>query len=269
MIFLLLYIFLKNLSAKSIQVINLIPANLNSKISTNHLIPYTKGLEYQMKLVNHYIANQDSIDVKSAATGSILLLQHNPVYTLGSSTKDDSGPFYSVLPDGTKLEYEVQNVERGGQATFHGPGQIMLYAIIDLNFYEKDINVFLRNLEEVVIQTLREYDITGYSIPGLTGVWANDKKLAAIGIKVKRWVTIHGVCLNVNPDMRYFDNIVPCGIKDKQPGSIIEICKLRDLNEYEVSSKLINSFTKVFDSPINSFLEAENAKSYLESLNCH
>ena len=115
---------------------------------------------------------------------------------------------------------KVIKTNRGGKITYHGPGQIMGYPIIDLDNFFTDINLYLRKLEEVIINTLKSYDLNGFTIKGETGVWVKNKKsnffkICAIGVKASRWVTMHGFALNVNTDLNYFKNIIPCGIKDK------------------------------------------------------
>jgi len=120
------------------------------------------------------------------------------------------------------MRFETFKVDRAGQATYHGPGQLVLYPILDLHYFNRDINWFLRELEGVVIDTLDYFDIKGTRMKedGLTGVWVEGEKISALGIKLRRWVTMHGISLNVCPDMRYFDNIIPCGISDRGVASM-------------------------------------------------
>ena len=163
------------------------------------------------------------------------------------------------------LEYETFVIERGGQATYHGPGQLVLYPIIDLTFFEKDINAYLRGLEQVVINTAAEFGVQAHRVEGLTGVWVGDEKISAIGklvtssnseivnlkkfnfsgIKLRRWVAMHGLSLNVSPDLRYFDNIVPCGIKNKSIGSLSSMNPKATINS--VSNVLLREFADVFN----------------------
>ena len=137
--------------------------------------------EWQNALVDHYMEKQSSI-TNDKTIGTLLVLEHSPVYTLGSSTGPNSGPFdrNNNLPQ-SKLWYDIVEVERGGQATYHGPGQLVLYPIIDLSFFEKDINSYLRGLEQVVINTAAEFEVFADRVDGLTGVWVGDKKISAIG----------------------------------------------------------------------------------------
>lgn len=182
-------------------------------------LPYDQVWKFQQHLVDQQIQCQESEHLSCA--GSLVLLQHKPVYTLGTGTEAGSGPFSQICADGTVLEYETFNVERAGQATFHGPGQIVMYPILDLGYFEKDINIYLRGLEQIVVDTCQDLGISAGRVQGQTGVWVGSNfKIAAIGIKIRRWVTMHGISVNVNPDMRYFSNIVPCGISDREVGTI-------------------------------------------------
>ena len=163
---------------------------------------------------------------------------------MGTATTSGSGPFSKTSPNGEVLEYEVFNVDRAGQATYHGPGQLIAYPILDLNYFSKDIHLYLRNLESTIIDTLAEFGIQGARIDGLTGVWVGDHKVAAIGVKLRRWVTLHGLSLNVAPDMTYFRNIVPCGISDRHVGSVTQFHS--DASMETVSAALMRSFSKNF-----------------------
>lgn len=197
---------------------------------SNHITPYNTGLQWQRRLLQEQIDKQDD-GSESGMCGSVLLVQHSHVYTLGSATDPStSGPFSIPNNDSTDepLPFDIVNVDRGGQATYHGPGQLVVYPILDLHHFGKDIHQYLRRLEQTVMELLREYGIDSYLIPGLTGVWVRDSvsskecKVAAVGVKISRWVTMHGTSINVHPDMRYFANIIPCGIKDKDVGSIAQ-----------------------------------------------
>jgi lipoyl(octanoyl) transferase len=143
----------------------------------------------------------------------LLLLQHPPVYTLGQG----SDPAFIKFAPGTA---ELHRIERGGEVTYHAPGQIVGYPILNLQRHNPDLHWYLRELEELLINTLAHFGLKGDRIPGLTGVWVNDRKVAAIGIKVSRWITMHGFALNVCPDLRGFDAIVPCGLEGKAVGSM-------------------------------------------------
>jgi lipoyl(octanoyl) transferase len=172
------------------------------------LVSYKTAWEWQKDLVRARKDNPELDDI-------LMLLEHPPVYTLGQASDANFLKF-----DLTQSEWELYRIERGGEVTYHCPGQLVGYPILNLNFYQRDLHWYLRQLEEVVIRVLAVYGLEGVRIPGLTGVWVNGCKLAAIGIKVSRWITMHGFALNVCPDLSGFDRIVPCGIPDKPVGSL-------------------------------------------------
>jgi len=148
------------------------------------------------------------------APDQLLMLEHDPVYTIGRT------PDQSSLLDATKLPHPLFTINRGGQATYHGPGQLIGYPIVDLRRCGQDLHHYLRWIEELLVKTLRIFDIAGRTRPGLTGVWVEDRKIASIGVGVRHWITMHGFALNVCGDLRPFDQIVPCGIKDVTMTSI-------------------------------------------------
>ena len=162
--------------------------------ATDHLIRYADALNIQQNLVDYHVSLQDirKSPFEENIVGSMIMLQHKPVYTLGTGTVIGSGPFSSISKDGSVLDYEMFQVERAGQATYHGPGQLVIYPILDLNYFYKDINWYLRALEDIAIKTINMYDIKSErnKLPGYTGVWVGDSKLAAIGIKIRRWYKI-------------------------------------------------------------------------------
>ena len=162
--------------------------------ATDHLIRYADALNIQQNLVDYHVSLQDirKSPYEENIVGSMIMLQHKPVYTLGTGTVIGSGPFSSISKDGSVLDYEMFQVERAGQATYHGPGQLVIYPILDLNYFYKDINWYLRALEDIAIKTINMYDIKSErnKLPGYTGVWVGDSKLAAIGIKIRRWYKI-------------------------------------------------------------------------------
>ena len=167
--------------------------------------PYGEVLELQRNLCRRRIAGEITDDL-------LLLVEHDPVVTIGRGTGPGSLP---LAPDQLKRRgIEVFEVERGGDVTFHGPGQLVGYPIIDLRRHRKDLHWYLRRLEAGLIGALDSLGIIAGPNPGLTGVWTRGRKIASIGIHVKQWVTFHGFALNVNTDLSYFDLIVPCGIKD-------------------------------------------------------
>jgi lipoate-protein ligase B len=140
----------------------------------------------------------------------LLLVEHEPVVTLGRGTKETSLPMPPEVIRGRGVE--VFEVERGGDVTFHGPGQLVGYPILDLAHHRQDLHWYLRAVEEALIDALGSLDIRAERRPGLTGVWTRGRKIASIGIHVKQWVTFHGFALNVSTDLKFFDLIVPCGI---------------------------------------------------------
>ena len=148
--------------------------------------------------------HQDVLSGKENDT--LILVEHEPVYTLGKNANKEH------LLDKSNSRVKVYNVERGGDITFHGPGQLVGYPILNLNNFKKNISWFMRTLENIIIESLNTYNIDAYQKKGLTGVWVNDEKIGAQGVKISRWVTMHGFSLNINTDLSFFDMIVPCGI---------------------------------------------------------
>ncbi|MBW4525954.1 MAG: lipoyl(octanoyl) transferase LipB [Phormidium tanganyikae FI6-MK23] len=200
---------------------------------TQGLMPYKTAWEWQRSLVDARKQNSDLDDV-------LILLEHFPVYTLGQGS--DLG-FLKFDPN--QSNHELHCIERGGEVTYHCPGQIVGYPILNLNHYQKDLHWYLRQLEEVIIRVLAVYGLVGTRIPGLTGVWVNDRKFAAIGIKVSRWITMHGFALNVCPDLSGFDRIVPCGIADKAVGSLEQF--VLGITVDEVKREIAIAFSDVFE----------------------
>jgi lipoyl(octanoyl) transferase len=166
---------------------------------------YGEVLELQRELCRQRVAGEASDDL-------LLLVEHDPVVTLGRGTRVESLP----LPP-AELERrgtEVFEVERGGDVTFHGPGQLVGYPILDLQRHREDLHWYLRQLEGGLIEALDEVGVPAERRSGLTGVWTAGRKIASIGVHVKRWVTLHGFALNVTTDLRWFELMVPCGIRD-------------------------------------------------------
>jgi len=183
-----------------------------------------------------------------------LLCEHNPVYTLGKS-----GKVSNVLLSESELQarhIQFFNSNRGGDITFHGLQQIVGYPILDLEKYYTDIGRYLRNLEEMIILTIADYGIKGERSAGETGVWIDagikgkERKIAAIGVRCSRWVTMHGFALNVNTDLDFFNHIIPCGIQDKQVTSIQKELG-REVDYEEVKEKIKRNFELVFESELS------------------
>ena len=170
---------------------------------------------------------------------TVILVEHEPVYTLGKNANENH------LLQSRDRSVDVYNVERGGDITFHGPGQLVGYPIIDLSDYKKSVDWYMRMLEQLTIDVLLEFGIIATRIQGLTGVWAGQEKIAAQGVRISRWVTMHGFALNVNPDLSYYDGIIPCGIFDHGITSMEELLgKKQDMKE--VKSVVIEKFNKLF-----------------------
>ena len=181
-----------------------------------------------------------------------LYVTHPHVYTLGKS-----GDFENLLLSEKQLEAKgasFYRINRGGDITYHGPGQIVGYPILDLENFFTDIHKYLRFLEEAIILTLAEYGLNGTRSEGETGVWFDvgtpfARKICAMGVRASRWVTMHGFALNVNADLGYFDNIIPCGIKGKAVTSMhAELGK--EINEQEVKEKILKHFQNLFEAQI-------------------
>ncbi len=174
----------------------------------------------------------------------LLLVEHDHVYTFGKRASEAH-----LLVHKQQLAQEnidIFNIDRGGDVTYHGPGQLVGYPIIDLQNYRQDVHWYLRTLEEVLINTINCYGIRGQRVEGLTGVWVKDKKIAAIGVKISRWVTIHGFALNVNTDLSKFFNIIPCGIRNKGVTSLEHLLN-KKLSLQEVACTVVKEFCRVFE----------------------
>jgi lipoyl(octanoyl) transferase len=196
------------------------------------ITPYSLAWAQQRSLVAARIADPDLPDV-------LLLLEHPPVYTLGTGSDIK---FIKFNLD--KTDKEVYRIERGGEVTHHCPGQLVGYPILNLRYYQQDLHWYLRQLEEVILQTIAIYGLSGERIGGLTGVWVEGYKIAAIGIKVSRWITYHGFAINVCPDLSGFAEIIPCGIANKPVGSLQQF--LPNISLMQVQQDLSRVFTSVF-----------------------
>ena len=180
-----------------------------------------------------------------------LFVEHPHVYTLGKS-----GDISNLLLDEKQLEEKgatFYKINRGGDITYHGPGQIVGYPILDLDNFFTDIHKYLRFLEEVIILTLKEYGLDATRSEGETGVWLDvgtpfARKICAMGVRASRWVTMHGFALNVNANLGYFDNIIPCGIKGKAVTSLNVELGVKEVNEAEVKGRLLKHFATLFEA---------------------
>lgn len=175
---------------------------------------------------------------------TLLFVEHPHVYTLGKSGAEEN--MLRSMIDLQELSAEFVKIDRGGDITYHGPGQIVGYPILDLDRYFTDIHIYLRFLEEVLIYVCADYGLKAGRIDGLTGVWINEKKIAALGIRSSRWVTMHGFGFNINTDLTYFSHIVPCGITDKAVTSL-QTELGQEIDQNEVKKRIVIHFEKVFD----------------------
>ena len=201
------------------------------------LVPYTIALELQRDLARRRIAGEIDDDI-------LLLLEHPPVVTLGRTAKEAH-----IVSSPERLRargVEVHEVERGGDVTFHGPGQLVGYPIFDLKHHRQDLHWYLRQVEEALIVALRELGIDAERHPGYTGVWTKGRKIASIGVHARDWVTWHGFALNVTTDLSYFDLIVPCGIPLVQMTSVAREIG-RGVPMDQLGSVVIRAFGDVFN----------------------
>lgn len=200
------------------------------------IVSYDEGLGLQELAVERLRSGE--------APEQLLLLEHPHVFTLGRGADANN-----ILADQDQLQtnsVEVHETGRGGDVTYHGPGQLVGYPIINLKPDRCDVHRYVRDLEEVLIRTIADYGIEGGRIEGLTGVWVGNEKIAAIGVRIARWITSHGFALNVNTDLKFFQMIVPCGITDKGVTSISRLVG-RDVDLSEVAVIAARHFGEVFN----------------------
>jgi lipoyl(octanoyl) transferase len=203
---------------------------------------YEAGLELQAALVE---------DRRAGRIGdTLLLVEHPPVITRGVKTRN--GPSHIVASDAelARAGVTVHDTGRGGDVTYHGPGQLVGYPIFDLRPDRCDVHRYVRDLEEVLIRAVARFGVTGTRVPGLTGVWVGpagrEEKVAAIGVRISRWITSHGFALNVAPDLRHFRLIVPCGIADRGVTSLARVLG-RDVPPADVEAAVVDAMAEVFD----------------------
>ncbi|WP_304344027.1 lipoyl(octanoyl) transferase LipB [Chryseobacterium koreense] len=235
-----------------------IPQNKTLHFTDLGLMDYLPAFEHQQKLMDSIIdlktKNRNRSEEEYEETPNyFLFVEHPHVYTLGKSGHEEN-----MLANSEKLkeiEATFVRTNRGGDITYHGFGQIVGYPILDLDNFQSDIFLYMRNLEEVIIRTLAEYGLKGERSEGETGVWLDvgkpyARKICAMGVKTSKWVTMHGFALNVNTDLRYFEYIIPCGIKDKSVASIARELerKFTDEEVQEVKSKIKKHFAEVFQA---------------------
>ena len=204
------------------------------------LVPYADGLELQRALVEDRKADR--------IPDTLLLLQHPHVVTIG--VKKDGRAHILATPDQLASRgVEVFETGRGGDVTYHGPGQIVGYPIIDLNPDRRDVHRYVRDLEEVMIGVCADYGVTAHRIKGFSGAWIDDSKIGAIGVRISRWITSHGFAFNVTTDVEFFDLIVPCGIADRGVTSLARaIGRAPDMPEIE--DCFVDHFARVFEREV-------------------
>jgi len=218
---------------------------------------YKETWDYQEKLFQEIleIKSQNRKDEKNQqeTPNYFLFVEHPHVYTLGKS-----GHIENMLLNEEQLKAKnatFYKINRGGDITYHGPGQVVGYPILDLDNFFTDIHKYLRFLEEVIIKTLADYGLKGTRSEGETGVWLDvgtpfARKICAMGVRASRWVTMHGFALNVNSDLGYFDNIIPCGIRGKAVASLNVELGVEKVDEAEVKQKILRYFQELFEAKI-------------------
>ena len=199
------------------------------------MVTYQDGLDLQGERIAQHKAQE--------IPDTLILLEHPHVFTLGRNARREN---LLVSPDWLqKAGVQLFETDRGGDITYHGPGQLVGYPIFDLTRHRRDIAWYMRSVEEALIRLAADYGIKAARIPGVTGVWLGNEKLAALGVHVSRWITSHGFALNVNTDLRYFRWIVPCGIPDKGVTSLRRLL-CRKVSMQEVRERVIEHFSAVF-----------------------
>lgn len=237
-------------------------SHINKEIQFEHLglIDYQQAWDYQGKYFDEILElksqNRKAEAGTQVATPNYLLFCSHPhVYTLGKSGHEENLLIGEELLKAKGATF--YKINRGGDITYHGPGQLVGYPILDLDNFFTDIHKYLRYLEEAVILTLQEYGIEAGRIPGLTGVWLdhveqqNPRKICALGVKCSRWVTMHGFAFNINTDLDYFNNIVPCGITDKKVTSLKKELGY-ELEMAEVEAKMLKHLGNLFEATITT-----------------
>lgn len=211
------------------------------------IVDYKEAWDYQVEIFNKILSvkaeNRTLPETAQRSTDNfVIFCEHPHVFTLGKS--GDETNLLIPKEDLDSIQATYYHINRGGDITYHGPGQIVGYPVIDLENFFTDIHRYMRVMEEAVIQTLAEYNIVSGRIPGLTGVWIDPtesqyaRKICALGVKTSRWVTMHGFAFNINTDLRYFDYIIPCGIKEKSVTSMEkELGKRLDMKEVQAVLK--------------------------------
>ena len=229
----------------------------NNRIVVKDLgvLSYEDSWEHQKTIFENIISQKiknRTLKKKNKTDNYLLIVEHKPIFTIGKS-----GDTSNLLLNKKQLKsknIEFKKINRGGDITFHGSGQVVGYPILDLDNFFTDIGQYLRTLEEVIISAIGFFGLKGYRIDGETGVWVkdklnSDKKICAFGIKASRWVTMHGFALNVNTDLKYFDYIVPCGISDKGVTSLEETLN-KKITTKMVKQKIYENFARLFNAEL-------------------
>ena len=209
------------------------------KLCRLELIDYAEAYDIQKRLWSQKVAGQDA-DV-------LLLLEHPPTFTIGKSGKLENLLLAREGLDGEGISLFF--TDRGGDITYHGPGQLVAYPVIDLRNRGKDIHRYIHDLEEVVIRTLADFSIAARRDEKNVGVWVGNDEIAAIGVSVRRWIAMHGLALNVNPTLKHFSFINPCGLLDRGVTSMAKVLS-RDVPVEAVAKGLVGHFSEVFDTHI-------------------
>jgi lipoyl(octanoyl) transferase len=204
-------------------------------------VPYAEGVGLQQALVEERRAGR--------IPDTLLLLEHPPVVTLGVKARRSTANLRTDAAGLAARGVELYESGRGGDVTYHGPGQLVGYPILDLRPDRCDVHRYVRDLEEVLIRTVREYGPDAQRMPGLTGVWVRDEKVAAIGVRISRWITSHGFALNVATDLAFFGLIVPCGIEDKGVTSLAALLG-REVSIEDAASRVVAHFGSVFERTV-------------------
>ena len=214
------------------------------KILNLGLTDYKKALNIQLDLLDKRKNN--------LIPDTLILLQHPPTITIGRG-----GDLKNLLVSQSYLKDRgiyFEQISRGGDITFHGPGQIVAYPIMDLNNLGRDIHKYLRSLEHLIIDMLKNYGIKASGFKGITGVWSNDKKIESIGIGVKRWITYHGFAININNDLNYYDMIIPCGLSKVRMTNVTTEYATGKVTIENANDYIIASFSKTFNQKYSGIL---------------
>ena len=226
------------LQIKNLNNIDALVDEICSSVNNNQInYFYLKRQKYKLvwelqKKIHEHVKNDKLPDI-------VLFLEHEHVYTFGKNADEN------FLLNSRPIDVDIVKTDRGGEVTYHGPGQLVGYPIINLNYYKKSITWFMRSLEQVIINTLDEYEIKGQRKDGYPGVWVDDNKICAMGVRISRWVTMHGFAMNINPDMKYFDGMIPCGILSHGVTSLKEQID-KSINNKVLISKFMKNFNQLF-----------------------